>query len=567
VRLLSYPLSVLAVVGVSYALAQRMAGNGSEAPTVRTQPASALTFAPVDRIRRASFRAATVGAPPVSRPGLYPVPRQGGVAAAGETVATGTAAAFAQDPWSTPAVETASAATSADAQPTAPAETTDTSTAAETTPATTAPTPPPPPVTISDVRQTALTSTGATIAWRTSEPVASRIAYGVGVPALWTGPAPPSIDHVATLTGLRFSTSYVLSIDSRAADGRTASAAYVLNTPPLPDDVTASTGRGSFLVGGQPFFPTIVWDACPDAYPTQLAAGIDLFMGNGCGTTQEQLERLRGRALSLADARAPAVSGPGLVGSFLPDEWDLHLPGTLSFAEAARLAATPAPGPRFLTLTNHFYSRADPLPQGHALYPALVANADVIGFDLYPLQSWCRFDSFGDVYDAQQELVRLAQGKPTFQWIEARAMDCAGDPALDPTPATVRAETWLAIAGGAHGIGYFPKDWSAEVGIEIAREKQEIETLVPALAAPALPGGAEGDVVRVGARELNGAIYVIAVNASRAPATDTIVAPDLGDRRLVSLDGTRVVTAADGRFTDTFAPLEVHVYVSAPTAL
>ena len=201
------------------------------------------------------------------------------------------------------------------------------------------------------------------------------------------------------------------------------------------------------------------------------------------------------------------------------------------------------------------------------MYPALVANADVLGFDLYPLQSWCRYDSFGDVYDAQQELVRLAQGKPTFQWIEARPMDCAGDPALDPTPATVRAETWLAIAGGAHGIGYFPKDWSPEIGAEIAREKAEIETLVPALTAPALPAGAEGDVVRVGAREHNGAIYVIAVNASRAATTDTIVVPDLGDRQLVSLDGTRSVTAAGGRFTDTFAPLEVHVYVSAPTAL
>jgi hypothetical protein len=49
--------------------------------------------------------------------------------------------------------------------------------------------------------------------------------------------------------------------------------------------------------------------------------------------------------------------------------------------------------------------------------------------------------------------------------------------------------------------------------------------------------------------------------------TDTIVVGDLGDRSLVSLDGTRTATASGGRFTDTFAPLEVHVYVSAPTVL
>ena len=89
------------------------------------------------------------------------------------------------------------------------------------------------------------------------------------------------------------------------------------------------------------------------------------------------------------------------------------------------------------------------------MYPALVANADVLGFDLYPLQNWCRYDDFGHVFDAQRELVALASGKPTFQWIKARTMDCH-DPTLDPSADTVHAETWLAIAGGATGIGYFP---------------------------------------------------------------------------------------------------------------
>src|SRR5438477_472908 len=239
------------------------------------------------------------------------------------------------------------------------------------------------------------------------------------------------------------------------------------------------------------------------------AAGRDLGGARGGDGAVERDDRVaHERAGVVADRvrrrRADAVDSRS--GAFARPRRDAHGPhvrhvvrpvgGHAGFGRPALLRRihTPDAGPRFLTLTNHFYSRAAPLPQGRALYPPLVANADVIGFDLYPLQSWCRFDSFGDVYDAQQELVRLAQGKPTFQWIEARAMDCAGDPALDPTPATVRAETWLAIAGGAHGIGYFPKDWSPEIGAEIAREKAEIETLAPALTAPAIPGGAEGDV-------------------------------------------------------------------------
>ena len=75
-----------------------------------------------------------------------------------------------------------------------------------------------------------------------------------------------------------------------------------------------------------------------------------------------------------------------------------------------------------------------------------------------------------------------------------------------------------------------------------------------------------GSTVKVGAREHNGAVYVIAVNASRANAMATITIPALVDRTLVSLDGQHKVEAKDGGFTAQFAPLEVRVYIAAPTA-
>mgnify|MGYP003694040169 CR=1 FL=1 len=62
---------------------------------------------------------------------------------------------------------------------------------------------------------------------------------------------------------------------------------------------------------------------------------------------------------------------------------------------------------------------------------------------------------------------------------------CKEEKQLDPTPATVRAETWLAIAGGAAAIGYFPNRWSAPIGDEIARTNREIKALSQALLAPA----------------------------------------------------------------------------------
>jgi hypothetical protein len=326
-----------------------------------------------------------------------------------------------------------------------------------------------------------------------------------------------------------------------------------------------TTSNGAILLNGQPSFPKLVWAQCPDAAAGNLAVGIDLFMGNGCGTGAQLAKWVAGRAFVLANAQSDAAGRAGTVGTHLPDEWDTHLPGDFTTADALRLVPpTPGSGPRFLTLTNHFYSRASPLPQGKGMYPALAASADVLGFDLYPLQNWCRFDSFGDVFDSQLDLVALGRGRPTFQWIEARRMDCFGDQ-LDPTPQTVRAEAWLSIAGGAHAIGYFPNNWSLDVGAEIARTNHEIQSLAPALVEPAIAASvAPESVVKVGAREHNGAVYVIAVNASRNAAASQINVPALGDRVLQSLDGMHTVTARSGSFTDSFAPLEVRIYVASP---
>ncbi len=422
-----------------------------------------------------------------------------------------------------------------------------------------------PPPEIENVHTISLTPFSAPIAWRTNVPATSRIAYGLDAPVLWTAPKISATEHQATLTGLTFSSSYKVAVTAVNGGSPQRVEEYVLTTPALSGPVQLTTSDGVILLNGQPSFPKLVWGQCTDAVAANLAVGIDLFMGNGCGTGADLAKWVSGRAFVLADAQASAAARAGTVGTHLPDEWDTHLPGDLTTADALRLVPEiPGSGPRFLTLTNHFYSRANPLPQGKGMYPALAASADVLGFDLYPLQNWCRFDSFGDVFDSQLDLVALGRGRPTFQWIEARRMDCMGDH-LDPTPETVRAEAWLSIAGGAHAIGYFPNNWSAEVGAEIARTNHEIQELVPALVEPAIAASVSlGSPVKAGAREHNGAVYVIAVNASRTAAMAGINVPALGDRVLRSLDGQHTITASGGSFTDSFAPLEVRVYIASP---
>jgi chitodextrinase len=443
-----------------------------------------------------------------------------------------------------------------------PAEPEGTTTTATTTPA--APTGPPP--TISNVRTLALTPFSATFAWQTSEAATSRVVYGLDVPVLWSAPTSSGTSHQMTISGLAPASSYKLDLTATTGDGRSGVSQFVLTTPALFGPVHASTGNGAILLDGQPSFPKLVWSQCPDAVAGNLAVGIDFFMGNGCGSSAQLATWLSGTAYAIGDAREGASARAGAIGTFLPDEWDTFLPNNFTTADAARLIPPSAgSGPRFLTLTNHFYSRAAPLPQGRGMYPALAASVDVLGFDLYPLQNWCRFDSFGDVFDSQLDLVALARGKPTFQWIEARQMDCSGAD-LDPTPATLRAEAWLSIAGGAHAIGYFPNNWSPAVGASIAEVNHEISTLTPALVEPPIAASASlGSTVKVGARDHNGAVYVIVVNASRTPASATITVPALVDRTLVALDGQQRATAKGGAFDVTLAPLEARVYIAAPT--
>ena len=435
-------------------------------------------------------------------------------------------------------------------------------TSTPTTPA--APSGPPPA--ISEVQTVALTPFSATLTWHTNEAATSRAVYGLDTPVVWTPPTDSGTAHQVTLPGLTPASTYHLDVTATTPDGRSAVSQFLLTTPALFGPVRVSTGDGAVLLDGQPSFPKLVWNQCPDAVGGNLSVGIDFFMGNGCGSSAQLATWLSGSAFAVGDAKEAAPARAGAVGTFLPDEWDTHLPNDFTAADANRLIPpSPGSGPRFLTLTNHFYRHAAPLPQGRGMYPGLVAVADVVGFDLYPLQNWCRFDSFGDVFDSQLDLVALARGKPTFQWIEARQMDCSGAQ-LVPTPETLRAEAWLSIAGGAHAIGYFPNDWSVAVGTAIAQVNHEISTLTPALVEPPIAASASLDsTVRVGARDHNGAVYVIAVNASRSQSTATITVPALVDRTLVTLDGQHEAAAKDGAFTATFAPLEARIYIAAPT--
>lgn len=402
----------------------------------------------------------------------------------------------------------------------------------------------------------------AIVHWRVSEPSTVVVEYGLTDDyGSWSRRLASGRDRVGQsgFSALEPGREYRFRVVARARGDR-AEVTGALTTAPQPDWVRASVTNRSLAVAGQPLFPRMVWHQCPWAYPLALAAGVNVFMGS-CGGPAEQIAALRGRALSITPV-ATRRDGPGVIGFHHVDEADAVLGRVedLPILPPSRESGRPT----FLTLTNHFFSASSPLPQGRGMYPGMIERAEMVGFNLYPLQTWCRRVTLQAVFDAQRELVVLARGRPTYQWIEAGRMEFCDW--IDPSAAIVRAETWLAIAGGARGIGWFPGVWSEPIAEEIARLSREIGSLAPALLgeegqAQVAPAGSP---VRAGVRRSNGATYVIAVNSWLDAVKVRVRVPGLTVGSVRVFGEGRTVRVKKGVIVDAFRGLRVHIYVAAP---
>jgi hypothetical protein len=445
----------------------------------------------------------------------------------------------------------------------------------------------------------------AVVRWRVPE--AARVVVEVGVDeryGIWspTTVARGETTDRTTLTGLEPATTYKYSLVARFRNGMTAEdkgtfrtdswpgsmaatvtpapadnsssgslAPFIVNpalppkvspvpspTSPLPVPVPPVGSSAPLRVNGSAVFPRMVWRQCPTYYPESIAAGINVFLGVSCAGPDEQFAKLTGRGASTTDAGTGAA-GPSQIGWHFPDEADVSVGGI------DKLPNPKANGRvTFLTVTDKFAPNTAPGPHGTGIYPGLFDAADVIGFDTYPIEVRCDLGQIDNVYWMQRELIRQAKGKPTFQWIEAGPMEhCRAND--DPTAATVRAETWLAIAAGARGIGYFPDYWVGDIRNEVRRLNRDIVALAPALLAPFVNATFSPEkAVRVGVRKYNGATYIIAVNTSTSPTTASFTVPGIGGRSLQVFGEQRTVRPLGALVVDKLPGLGVAIYVAPP---
>jgi hypothetical protein len=344
------------------------------------------------------------------------------------------------------------------------------------------------------------------------------------------------------------------------------------------DTQALSAQAGTLRLNGKAFFPILTWAQCAADVPENLAVGVTVFMGDSCDDTAALAAAIGGRAYLVPSVALrgdqPTATLPRVIGWHQPDEPD---------ANGVDAAALPAPEPlsgrlTFLTVTAHFAKDQRWLTTQHpaAWWRAYAQRADVLGFDLYPLSHLCRQSKLGirSVFDEQRDLVRLAAGRPTFQWIEASAIDgtCGADPV---SPAALRAEVFLAIAGGANGIGYFTHAWADGPWVRFAvsdalraamtATDADLQALATVLQGPDGARFVRGKGgILVGARRAGRHLLVVAVNPRATTVRGRVDFRRYAAGSVVAWNEQRTLRLVRGGFADAFAPLQVHLYDVAP---
>jgi hypothetical protein len=338
----------------------------------------------------------------------------------------------------------------------------------------------------------------------------------------------------------------------------------------------ASVDRQVIHVRGAPFFPVMLIDQCTaDAASQARRLGVNAILNEHCDgvSANQQLNVIQNTSLAILPIGQRHVRGSGLMGWTFPDE-----PENNGWTPAALRRAHPyvrgnADGLlSFMTTSGGFFRKPyqDPSvsPQSYGLFARM---ADVAGFDLYPL-GHCQNDLTA-VYDAQRAFVQIAGGMPTFQWIETGPIKptyCGG---FTMTPAELKAEVWLAIVGGARGIGYFTHTWSPDhKAFDVSAALQQtmrtisdsLSVVKPGLVGKTVLSSVNSSAIKVIAREAGGTHYVFAVNTHRTPITAQVRVPRLNPGHLQVWGEKRSLSLDNDNFVDTFQPLAVHIYVQSP---
>jgi hypothetical protein len=243
--------------------------------------------------------------------------------------------------------------------------------------------------------------------------------------------------------------------------------------------------------------------------------------------------------------------------------------------------------------TNH------PVQQTHAPRGTVAdlqpynAAADIIAVDIYPVTASGSASNppitntgISQVGDWTLVMAQVANGQKQFWTIEQIAFSGTTPPAktlVFPTFTQSRYMAYQALINGARGLMFFggnitatltPEDaflgwnWTfwRDVLKSVVQQLGDHSPLAPALVAPdsTLPitvSGATAPDLEFRVREVASYLFILASKREGTNATVTFSGvPPWATSGEVLFESPRTVTAQNGQFADSFAPLGVHVY-------
>jgi hypothetical protein len=350
------------------------------------------------------------------------------------------------------------------------------------------------------------------------------------------------------------------------------------------------------------YFPIAVWLQSPENARRYQQAGINLYVGLWQGPTEKQLAELKAAGMPvICEQNRVGLAHKAdrtIVGWMHGDEPDNAQPIT-DPATGKGGYGGPVPPTRVVQEYNRLRA-ADPtrpillnLGQGVANdawvgrgpgarrddYLTYVRAGDIVSFDVYPVAGIGKqngADYLWYVAKGVQRLAAWSQGQRII-W-NCLACTRIGNDTGKPTPHQVRAEAWMGLIHGSTGLIWFVHQFKPtfdehallddpEMLAAVTAINRQIRQLAPALNSPTVPNAAtvtsdRKDVpIDTMVKHYAGATYLFAVGMRNAPARGAfrLTQSDHSASAEVIGEGRRIPIHA-GRFEDSFAPYDVHLY-------
>ncbi|HEX8791706.1 MAG TPA: hypothetical protein VF765_12210 [Polyangiaceae bacterium] len=388
------------------------------------------------------------------------------------------------------------------------------------------------------------------------------------------------------------------------ADGGDAAASCVPAIPKLTwKSPYAGWTRG--VPTDPAFFPIGVWLQLPSHASELSKIGVNVYVGNNAGTDPlmagdlASLKALGMYAIIGQDSVGLAnIDDPTIIGWWMtPDEPDNAQSNGMG-------GYGPPVAPATLVTQYQSYVKADPtrpvwlgLGQGVAYdnwegrgsnappESQYVPASDIVSFDIYPYNN-CGGDTNEQATCGQFWLnafgidrLHTWSNRGQAVWSDFETTVIAAGSTAGPTPVQTRSEVWLGLIHGANGILYFIDSWNPSFREDAIFETpamvstvtaldQEIAMLAPVLNSATIPNLVSASSSSATApidtmvKASGSKLYVMSAISRTGTATGTFTIAGMTGSAVATVVGeNRTVNVTKGRFTDTFAQNDVHVYV------